>query len=407
MAISAIAGLEHPPPSFDFSANMVALNHLRNNLVSALNSQTDSDTAMRDSAIDVMTWGGVRPGNVMWLTNHHTGLRDIVATMREAIKEEDTEAIPNGNLRFNSGMTKVYSLICKDFIIYDSRVAAALGWAVTKFCQGENRTKVPKELAFPWAPAKESTGQQNTKRRNPSINQLSFPRLSSGRPHAIWNLKASWLLKDTLERAAPNEAFKGAADPLRALEAALFMIGYDLPKPGTCNSQVTETTGFSPPPKIAPTTDSSIPGGDWIDSETLRRGVKFRYRLREDGIEVNANRKMFFSIEVMEKALKKLWITFEMKPFPLSNSATDVRSGKAKSGLGTAYYLATDKKGNPPDASFLAAVLIEAMAAIIPTKSASSAALHWTLNAEKLGLDKSQSAVRAIYKRSLDELDAD
>ena len=79
-----IAGLEHPPPSFDFSANMVALNHLRNNLVSALNRRLIAIPQCEISAIDVMTWGGVRPGNVMSLTNHHTGLRDIVATMRES-----------------------------------------------------------------------------------------------------------------------------------------------------------------------------------------------------------------------------------------------------------------------------------------------------------------------------------
>jgi hypothetical protein len=38
------------------------------------------------------------------------------------------------NLRLSSGMIKVYSLLCKDFIIYDSRVAAGLGWMVVKYC---------------------------------------------------------------------------------------------------------------------------------------------------------------------------------------------------------------------------------------------------------------------------------
>lgn len=38
-------------------------------------------------------------------------------------------------LRFNAGMTKVYSLLADSLIIYDSRVAAALGWIVVKYCQ--------------------------------------------------------------------------------------------------------------------------------------------------------------------------------------------------------------------------------------------------------------------------------
>lgn len=35
--------------------------------------------------------------------------------------------------RFNAGMSKVYSLIVADFIIYDSRVAAALAWFVARW----------------------------------------------------------------------------------------------------------------------------------------------------------------------------------------------------------------------------------------------------------------------------------
>ena len=403
---SAIPGLAHPPGTYNFNANLEALKHLRKKLFCALDPLKGSDTAMRDSAIDVMTWGGVRPGNVMWLNNNYKGLKNLVQDVRGVLNLQDTAKIPTGNLRFNSGMTKVYSLICEDFIIYDSRVAAALGWAVTKFCQEKGHATVPEELKFPWAPAKESPNQKNPKRRDPSIDKLRFPRLSPGRKHATWNLKASWLLNYTLECADPDEDFKRAENPLRALEAALFMIGYDLPKPGTRTSLVTETTEYAPPPKNAPATDSPIPDGDWIDSETLRKRVTFRYRLQNDRIEVSAKRTMFFPIEVMEQTLMNLWKDFENKPFPLSNSATDVRNGTAKLGLGTAYYLATGKKGNPPDASFLAAVLIEAMDAIIPTESASSAALHWTLNAEKLGLGKPKSAVRAIFERSLNELGA-
>jgi len=44
------------------------------------------------------------------------------------------------NLRVNAGMSKVYSLICESFIIYDSRVVAALGWLVMKYCSDRKLT---------------------------------------------------------------------------------------------------------------------------------------------------------------------------------------------------------------------------------------------------------------------------
>ena len=63
--------------------------------------------------------------------------------------EQVAEVLRQGNLdspeffsdlRFNAGMTKVYSLMCDNFIIYDSRVAAALGWLVMKYCRDRKLT---------------------------------------------------------------------------------------------------------------------------------------------------------------------------------------------------------------------------------------------------------------------------
>lgn len=62
-----------------------------------------------------------------------------------------------GLSRFNAGITKVYSLVLEDFIIYDSRVAATLGWLVATFCRAGAR-EVPDALRFPWMPAKEAPG---------------------------------------------------------------------------------------------------------------------------------------------------------------------------------------------------------------------------------------------------------
>lgn len=135
------------------------------------------------------------------------------------------------DLRFNAGMTKVYSLICESFIIYDSRVAAAMGWLVMKYCCDRKLTSLPDGLRFPWAPAKEAQNTVAPKNRDPSLEcDFKFPRLRRGHHHALWNMRASWVLSEALAHpsARASRFHEGFGNPLRKLEMGLFMIGYDL-----------------------------------------------------------------------------------------------------------------------------------------------------------------------------------
>ena len=121
-------------------------------------------------------------------------------------------------------MSKIYSLLVDDFIIYDSRVAAALAWLVVVWCRSTKRKSVPKNLAFHRVPDK--TAQV----RNPSGGGFQFPNVYN-RPkiHAQWNLRASWVLTKALEFSKKADTtFHQQKNKLRALEAALFMWGYDL-----------------------------------------------------------------------------------------------------------------------------------------------------------------------------------
>lgn len=211
-------------------SNAVALEALRRDLLAA-----GSDDALNlQGALDVMAWGGVTARNGDWLKANEQGLAAALLGVKAALDAGDTETplLRGKSLRFNSGMTKVYSLICDDFLIYDSRVAAALGWLVVKYCQAQQLERVPAELCFPWAAAKEGQNNLTPKLRNPGVGTLQFKRLRAGHHHARWNLRASWLLSAVLAHpAAAGSRFnmvEGPVTPLRALEAACFMIGYDL-----------------------------------------------------------------------------------------------------------------------------------------------------------------------------------
>ncbi|EPA96100.1 hypothetical protein PG5_33400 [Pseudomonas sp. G5(2012)] len=164
----------------------------------------------------------------------------------------------------------------------------------------------------------------------------------TGAHHAEWNLKSCWILSATLARApASGFAASSAVLALRQLEAALFMIGYDLPRDGS-NAQAKLTT----PP---------MPGDAWTECYTAARGNKFHYQIDDGAIRLHEGRR--YPIEVINKMLNILWEVSDSTTFPLANSATKIRAGESAFGIGKAYYEATDKKGKPPDASALAALL--------------------------------------------------
>ncbi|WP_256587847.1 hypothetical protein [Pseudomonas sp. Irchel 3E13] len=211
-------------------SNAIALDALRRDLLAA----SGDDARSLLASLDVMAWGGVSARNADWLKTNEQGLAQTLHTVKAALDAGDPQApvLRDKGLRFNSGMTKVYSLLCEDFLIYDSRVAAALGWLVVKYCKAKHLAWVPAELCFPWAAAKEGVNSAAPKQRNPGNPHLQFKRLRAGHHHALWNLRASWLLSAVLAHpAAADSRFNrvtGPVTPLRALEAACFMIGYDL-----------------------------------------------------------------------------------------------------------------------------------------------------------------------------------
>ncbi|MGC9561415.1 hypothetical protein [Brachymonas sp. M4Q-1] len=376
-----------------FATNAAILSVLQAELNTGLSANNLKQVT--DAAVDVMTWGGVRLGNVSWLLRPSTQkeLLDILQTTRTALNSGDTGHPPltASSLRFNAGMSKIYSLICDDFIIYDSRVGAALGWMVVKFCTSHHLHAVPAELNFPWSPAKESAHALNPKQRNPSTTLLQFQRLKSGPHHAEWNLKASWILDAILKHpttAACTTACFHALAPnqhLRALEAALFMIGYDLG--GTASHGTVPVTSTA-----SSTTKAHSMGAasffNWIDASTISNNVAFRYRVTPAAIETQEQDAAgnwvtgpIFTAAIIDATLANLRKQFPSgASFPLSNSATAVRAGTATPGIGTAYFAATGKSGNPPDTSKLA-VILEDLGAIIPVDPSKFRGRRWTIPA--------------------------
>ena len=376
------------PAGSCLTSSDVTLRALRNALKGGVSQPSDPCTL--NAAIGVMKWGGVSAGNVRWLTLNSAGLAQRLESTVNAFTRGnlDDPILLDSRLRFNAGMTKVYSLLVKDFIIYDSRVAAALGWIVVKFCQSRKLATVPAELAFPWAPAKEARSTQSPKNRNPAKDTLNFPRLTGAVQHAHWNLKASWVLAEVLAKAGPGKlTAPGSIAPVRRLEAALFMIGYELPLSGTRSAEADAA--------VIPA--DAVPA-DMNECFTIANRVRFFYSIDETGIRMAKGRR--HSIEQINALLNTLWNVFGNAPFPLANGATRVRLDLEPFGIGAAYFAITNRKGNPPDTSSLAAALHD-IGALSYTPEGKN---NWSINVSALAgtPDGTTLDITALMQREIE-----
>ena len=117
-----------------------------------------------------------------------------------------------------SGLSKVYSVLIDGFPIYDSRVACALACLVSLYCQEQGVKAKPGSLNL-----KIPSGQSN---KSNYFKRCKKPATHSNpQVHAEANLKAVWLLQEMVRDPGRFGEVEGA-NPVIALQNALFMVGY-------------------------------------------------------------------------------------------------------------------------------------------------------------------------------------
>lgn len=215
-----------------FAENDAILNAISGGLRNSLQGNPEELAAWVKAT---MIWGGVyKKGNRAWVERHHDNLSDILREASVALAQPQDE-IRLPDFRFNSAMTKVYALLLDDFVIYDSRVAAALAWMV--FLREEREpAAVDARLRFGCMPANESQKRKaNNQEKIRSPHGTIFPYLHRNNrfsyEHAKWNIRANWVLKCAFDKAKEESREAKQAlqfQTLREIEAALFVLGYDL-----------------------------------------------------------------------------------------------------------------------------------------------------------------------------------
>lgn len=210
----------------NFCKNAEELDKLSSDLKAGI-ADENADVC-RDACLGILKWGSVLRGNEEKIKRIEEK-KSLVQYLKDAEKKLTTGNIESRDyyeeVYMNSGFTKIYSLYIDNFIIYDSRVGAALGFLAGRYCEEKRLDKVPGLLRFAYGNSKGGTN------RNPSTGNYTFPLLRNMGyydNHIENNLKANWLLGEVLRRPSKFNDLPEKRR-LRALEAALFMIGYEVP----------------------------------------------------------------------------------------------------------------------------------------------------------------------------------
>lgn len=220
---SAIRNYEWNGRNFEDTA--IELEEFSRNLRKAVRGGDGDRRAANLVAIEIQEWGGTRKGNVKAIKDMGADFAKYLGICETAFVNDDKKKLVlNGfPLRSNAGFTKIYSLLLDEFCIYDSRVAAALGLFVRSYCEQAGLDVVPEALGF----AQMSENNRKSDRRNPSNSAFQFPKTHNlASIHFRWNMRANWVLSIALLGTKFEEQYGKSS--LRALEAALFMIGYDI-----------------------------------------------------------------------------------------------------------------------------------------------------------------------------------
>jgi len=114
-------------------------------------------------------------------------------------------------------------------VAYDELGAISCEGVALSLCPIENNLPtVPPKLLFAYGNARTTT-YEPLNRRNPGTKRYQFPVLSNSSPkHTENNFRGNWLLKEVLETCNSKFNVLHSSIQLRALESALFMIGYEV-----------------------------------------------------------------------------------------------------------------------------------------------------------------------------------
>ena len=202
-----------------FEESMEVLSISKDLIIS--NSKLKDEESIKRGTRIVFQWGGVyKSGNRVKANDKTYSLakdyEEVISYWNFIREGKEFNVDDKFQFESNAGFTKVYSLILEDFIIYDSRVSVALAYLIEKILGND----IPDYLKL-FIPPSYGNGEAKDRR---IVNPIFKPTNSNKKRQFYSNVISNLLLKSVLD----NIRLKQKDITLRDIEAALFMIGYDI-----------------------------------------------------------------------------------------------------------------------------------------------------------------------------------
>lgn len=177
--------------------------------------------ALKNTCIEIFKWGGVSNKNIFKIESI-PNLLQYFLKVKQNLNPEIFDTAHYDEIIINSGFSKIYSVLISNYVIYDSRVGAALCLMVRKYLEENNIDIIPETLSLNF-----ETGRLGAL-RNPNTARHNFKKISrhNHKSYILSNMKANWLFKGILDNTKSDFNKVSKSNQLRSLEAALFMIGY-------------------------------------------------------------------------------------------------------------------------------------------------------------------------------------
>lgn len=202
---------------------------LRSELCYAIDHGSNADALA--ACKKVLNWGGNRDYNkgAYPFLAAQTNLRQYIQQAAQAFTLEtaDTAALA-AIAEMNSMLTKVHAFYAQDGLpIYDSRVAAAIATLIELWRTDTGRTQqaLPVVLMFPALSNARSVHKRFPNAKAPG--KLVYGQTNTADNWSSAKVRLCWLMQTILTQQ-PLLHDKPMTEQMRAFEAVLFMIGYDV-----------------------------------------------------------------------------------------------------------------------------------------------------------------------------------
>jgi hypothetical protein len=196
--------------------------------------QANDAVATLTACIAILEWGGERnalKGARPFLTALGPNICHYIAQAHQEMAL-DTANLCTGFQAvqiMNSMLTKVHAFYSTEGLpIYDSRVSAAAA-ALVEFWRRQSDTRqLPDTLCFPLAGGSQKPQHKLTCLFEQPLTPgtLLYTVQSTPQRWASAKVRLAWVMAETLRKSPA--LFAGQPDRMRAMEASLFMVGYDL-----------------------------------------------------------------------------------------------------------------------------------------------------------------------------------